>query len=412
MRRAGGAAAHGAGPGGEGRGLRCRGAGREQEGARPHPRHHHRLAGGDGPRPDGEPHHPLEDHRPGGGQCPLRRRHQEPRAGGVSGPAPLAGRRVLDLGALCQQRPHALAASMAAKLCGAYGAEVVRPRPVGGEPFASLPPLLPDGTSALDRFLNLGKHPGQMSGRFDAAIGDGATLAAHAAGVPVKARLSVFGPDQPDPPMTEFGLAALSGLLGIVGEAPPAPPSRLAGHQIAYSAGLATWTALLAALRAGGEEMVDVSLLDVTAWLNWKVAAGVMVMGSAPVRGSAKLTWFTVPARDGHVALVYQDKDWPPLRDLIGDPRLLDERFATGTARGANRLALLEVIGPWFAARSRAEITAAAQARRVPIGPVKFPAELLEDAQYRARGFLAPDGTPSLPVGWDGRRLEMADAAT
>jgi crotonobetainyl-CoA:carnitine CoA-transferase CaiB-like acyl-CoA transferase len=131
------------------------------------------------------------------------------------------------------------------------------------------------------------------------------------------------------------------------------------------------------------------------------------------VRGSAKATWFTVPARDGHVALVYQDKDWPPLRDLIGDPRLLEEPFLTGPGRGGNRAALLAVIGPWFAARTRAEITAAAQARRVPIGPVRWPAELLKDAQYRARDFLAPDGTPSLPVGWDGARLvrEVPDAA-
>ncbi|WP_187830292.1 CoA transferase [Siccirubricoccus phaeus] len=331
---------------------------------------------------------------------------------GAAMPAPLAGRRVLDLGALCAQRPHALAASMAAKLCGAYGAEVVRTLPEGGEPFAALPPLLPGGGSALDRFLNAGKRPGPATGRFDAAIGDAAALSAYAAEVPIKARLSVFGPEEPDPPMTELGLAALSGLLGIVGEAPPAPPARLAGHQIAYSAGLAACTALLAALRAGGEEMVDVSLLDVTAWLNWKVAAGVMVIGSAPVRGSAKATWFTVQARDGHVALVYQDKDWPPLRDLIGDPRLLEEPFTTGPGRGANRAALLEVIGPWFAARTRAEITEAAQARRVPIGPVKYPAELLEDAQYRARAFLAPDGTPALPLGWDGRRLarEVTDA--
>jgi crotonobetainyl-CoA:carnitine CoA-transferase CaiB-like acyl-CoA transferase len=335
----------------------------------------------------------------------------------VAVPAPLAGRRVLDLGALCAQRPHALAASMAARLCAGYGAEVVRPLPPGGEPFAAAPPLLPGGGSALDRFLNAGKRGGAATGRFDAAIGDRGALAAHAADVPVKVRLSVFGPGEGDPPMTELGLAALSGLLGIVGEAPPAPPARLAGHQVSYAAGLAACPALLAALRAGGEETADVSLLDVTAWLNWKVAAGVMVMGGAPVRGGARVTWFTVPAKDGHVALVYQDKDWPPLRDLIGDPRLKDDpRFATGPARGANRAALLEVIGPWFAARTRAEITAAAQARRVPLGPVAWPAELLEDAQYRARGFLAPDGTPSLPVGWDGRRLapdggERTDAA-
>jgi crotonobetainyl-CoA:carnitine CoA-transferase CaiB-like acyl-CoA transferase len=317
-------------------------------------------------------------------------------------PAPLAGRRVLDLGALCAQRPHALAASMAAKLCAAYGAEVVRLLPDGGEPFATLPPLLPDGGSALDRFLNAGKFPGPAAGRFDAAIGDALALGRHAADVPIKARISVFGPGE-DPPMTELGLLALSGLLDIVGEAAPAPPSRLAGHQPAYAGGLAACTGLLAALRAGREEVVEVSLFDVCVWLNWKTAAEVLVTSRVPVRG-VTATWFTVTARDGHVALVYQDKDWPGLRDLIGDPRLEDERFATGPARGANRAALLEVIGPWFAARTRAEITAAAQQRRVPIGPVTWPAELLKDAQYGARAFVAPDGIPRLPLIWDGWR--------
>lgn len=323
-------------------------------------------------------------------------------------PAPLAGRRVLDLGTLCAQRPHALAASMAAKLCGAYGAQVVRPIPADGEPFATLPPLLRGVGSALDRFLNAGKRAGPAAGRFDAVIGDTAALEKHAAAVPVKARISVFGPGD-DPPMSELGLLALSGLLGIVGEPPPAPPVPLAGHQAAYAAGLAACTGVLAALRAGGDEVVDVSLFDVCVWLNWKTAADMLVLGRVPARGTAT-QWFTVAAKDGHVALVYQEKDWPPLRALIGDARLDDPRFATAPLRGANRAALTQIIGPWFAARTRAEITAAAQARRVPIGPVKFPAELLTDAHYRARDFLAPDGAPALPLAWDGKRLDGATA--
>jgi CoA-transferase family III len=324
-------------------------------------------------------------------------------------PAPLSGRRVLDLGALCRQRPHALAVSMAAKLCRIYGAETVRPLPASGEPFATLPPLQPNGRSALDIFLNAGKDCGSTSGPFDAAIGDTATLATHAAAVPIKIRISVFAPGD-DPPMTELGVLALSGLLSIVGEALPAPPARLAGHQAAYAAGLAACTGLLAAVLAGREELVDVSLLDVTAWLNWKVAAESMATGTAPVRGDLASHWFTVPAKDGHVALVYQDKDWPRLRDLIGDPRLKDQRFASDQARSVNRTALLEIIGPWFAARTRAEITRAAQDRRIPIGAVTQPTELLTDPQYRARGFLAADGMPVLPLCWDGRRLDGESA--
>lgn len=325
--------------------------------------------------------------------------------------APLAGRRVLDLGALCAQRPHGLAASLAARLCASYGAEVVRPVPEGGEPLAQAAPLLPGGGSALDRFLNLGKRPGEATGRFDVAIGDSETLAAHAAGVPVKARISVFGPGE-DPPMSELGLLALSGLLGIVGE-PEGPPARLAGHQAAYAAGLAACTGVLAALRAGGEEIVDVSLLDVATWLNWKVAAGVMVLGSSPVRGGDRADWYTVPAKDGYVALVYQEKDWPGLRSVVDDPRLHDERFGTAAGRRKHRAEFLEILGPWFAARTRAEVTAAAQSRRVPVGPVKWPAELLDDAQNKARGFIGPDGMPAVPIGWNGSRVtsEAADAA-
>lgn len=321
-------------------------------------------------------------------------------------PAPLARRRVLDLGALCAQQPHALAVSMAAKLCADYGAEVIRPLPAGGEPLAALPPLLPGGGSALDRFLNVGKRLGPVAGQFHAAIGDTTALAQHATEVPIKARISVYGAGE-DAPMTELGLLALSGLLDIIGEAAPVPPSRLAGHQAAYAAALAVCTGLLAALRAGRDEIVDVSLFDTCVWLNWKTVAEVLVNGKVPARG-ATATWFTVPAKDGHVALVYQDKDWATLCDLIGDPRLHDARFATGSARGANRTALYKIVAPWFAARARAEITAAAQARRIPIGPVKWPAELLDDAQYRARGFLAHDGAPSLPLAWDGRRLTRA----
>jgi len=316
--------------------------------------------------------------------------------------APLQGRRILDLGALCAQEPHGLAAALATKLCRQYGAIVVRPLPVGGEPLARHAPLLPDGSSALDRFLNRGKSSGDTTGVFDAAVGDSAALAGIEARV--KVRLSVFGPGE-DPPMSELGLLALSGLLGIMGEA-SGPPARLAGHQPAYAAGLAACTGLLAALRAEGEEVVDISLLDVNAWLNWKVAAGTIVLGTAPSRGGDRADWFTVAARDGHVALVYQDKDWPALRDLIGDPALADTRFATRAGRRVNRAALLERLAPWFAARQRSEITAAAQAKRIPIGPVLYPQELLADAQNQARGFLGADGMPTLPLSWDGVRLQ------
>ena len=323
--------------------------------------------------------------------------------------APLADKRILDLGAVCHQRPHALAAAMAAKLCAAYGATVVRPVP-DGEPLAIAAPLLPDGRSALDVFLNHGKITAPADGVFDAVIGDSAALAGYP-DIPVQLRLSVFGPGE-DPPVSELALAGLAGLLDIVGDA-DGPPTRLAGHQLAYAAGLAGCTGVLAALHGGGGDIVDVSLFDVAVWLNWKAAAGVLVFGSVLRRGNPRNHWGIVEAQDGYVALVYQEKDWPALRDMMGDPGLAEPRFATSGGRAEHRGALMALLRPWFAARTRADITRDAQARRIPIGPVLWPRELLADPQYAARGFLQPDGTPNLPIIWNGRRVQAgADHAT
>jgi len=318
-------------------------------------------------------------------------------------PAPLKRWRVLDLGAVCARLSHGLAASFAGKLCAEYGAEVVRPIP-RGEPLASCAPLLPTGASALDQFLNAGKQRQPPRGRFDAAIGDAVAIADHPE-VPIRVRISVFGPGE-DPVSTELAVLALSGLLELIGD-PGGPPARLAGHQIAYSAGLAACTGMLAALRAGRQEIVDISLFDVAVWLNWKAPAGLLMLGQAPDRRNPRNLWTTVPAKDGHVALVFQDKDWPALRALIGDPLLGESRFSTASGRGMHRDALLAVLRPWFAARTRAEITRDAQSRRIPIGPVMWPAEVLHAAQHRARAFLSPEGTPCLPVIWDGQRLAM-----
>lgn len=127
-----------------------------------------------------------------------------------------------------------------------------------------------------------------------------------------------------------------------------------------------------------------------------------LLLGEAAAAREQRGGWHTLPAVDGHVCLVYMAKDWPALGDMVGDPRLAEPRFATQKARGEHLAALDTILMPWFASRSRAEITAAAQARRIPIGSVLRPAELLEDRQYTARRFLAQDGTPRLPLLWDG----------
>ena len=347
---------------------------------------------------------------------------------------PLAGRRILDLSGRCLQAPHALAAGMAAKLCGLYGATVTRPEAVspflgaalpGEGPYdAAIGDLAVTGAPVLLRFSVFGPGTGPGTGTGpDFSPGPGPVSGPNPGPDPNPGTglglgpVPNLGPDPSpgpgpgpgpggvnDPPMSELGLLALSGLLGIMGEA-GRPPARLAGHQPAYAAGLAGCTALLAALRAatGADtpEIIDISLFDVTCWLNWKVAAAMLVMGEVPTRGGGRSDWFTLPAADGHIALVYMEKDFSGLRDMLG---LTDPRFESRAGRLTHRAAFEAAIRPWFAARSRAEITREAQSRRIPIGPVRSPAELLTDPQHVARGFIGPGGMPGMPLRADGMR--------
>jgi crotonobetainyl-CoA:carnitine CoA-transferase CaiB-like acyl-CoA transferase len=99
------------------------------------------------------------------------------------------------------------------------------------------------------------------------------------------------------------------------------------------------------------------------------------------------------------------------MRLLIGDDRLGDPKFATRAGRRQHIAELYDILRPWFADKTRAEIQKAAQAKGVPFGPVFTPAELFQNEQYVARSFLADVAHPTLgrllmpqlPVQWNGR---------
>lgn len=328
-----------------------------------------------------------------------------------------------------------LAASLAAKIAADLGAAVVKIEPPGGDFVRSLPPFLPNGprgeASALFQFLNTGKRSVTLDlsaeggrarllgllGRADAAVFEEpasiAALARDCRATPVE--IAAFGRDTAAArPVSEFTIAALAGLLHMVGE-PDRAPLRLGGHQVAYAAGLAAFTGLAAALasRDAGRSpcAVRVSLVEAAQWVNWKAASGAHASGVSPGREGRASEFQVLPCADGHVAVVYTVNQWAPLRDLIADPHLADVKFSTRAGRRAHVDELYAVFAPWFAARTRADIQRAAQAKGVPFGPVFSPSELLDSEQYAARGFLAGIEHPALgrlrmpqlPVQWNGR---------
>jgi len=325
-----------------------------------------------------------------------------------------------------------LATSLAAKIAADLGATVLKIEPPDGDPVRRAPPLLPQGESALFQFLNtskrslaldLGAEAGRaglakLLGTADAVLFEEpaaiAPLARAGRATPIEIAAFPLEMNAAQRPVSEFTLLALSGLLHMVGE-PERKPLRLGGHQASYAAGLTAFTGLTAALAARDTNQkpspVRVSLAEVLQWVNWKAASGAEATGVSPGREGKGSEFQIVPCRDGHVAVVYTATQWPATRTLIGDPRLTDPKFELRASRRKHVAELYEIITPWFADKTRAEIQATAQAKGVPFGPIFSPAELLETEQYVARSFLADVvhprlgklRMPQLPVQWNGR---------
>jgi crotonobetainyl-CoA:carnitine CoA-transferase CaiB-like acyl-CoA transferase len=339
----------------------------------------------------------------------------------VTGCRPLKGTRVVEAVDVAAPLHIRLAISMAGKIAAELGADVTALEPPGGDPIRKLPPFVqgPGRRSALFEFLNAEKSIIPARSRVeshDLLAGADAVLIDGSSGVPDNTTtvvVSTFGPHQPDlqEPASELTLMAMSGVLHLIGEQ-AGEPVRLAGHQPSYAAGLAAFLAMTAGLLAPTPKIADVCVLDALLWINWKILSGPVLNAKTP--GKAVNEWQAVAAIDGHIALVYMDRDWPVLAELVGDVRLRENRFATRPARLENMDALMAVLRPWFAVRRKADIYREARLRNIPLGPVWTISDLLRDAQYLERDFLAhtPAGVmPRLPVMWNGKRPQSAKSA-
>jgi crotonobetainyl-CoA:carnitine CoA-transferase CaiB-like acyl-CoA transferase len=75
--------------------------------------------------------------------------------------------------------------------------------------------------------------------------------------------------------------------------------------------------------------------------------------------------------------------------EAIGRPDMIaDPRFASNTARVANRDLIDAALGGWFAARPRADALATMRAASVTAGPVYDIADAVADEHFRERGVI------------------------
>jgi crotonobetainyl-CoA:carnitine CoA-transferase CaiB-like acyl-CoA transferase len=299
-------------------------------------------------------------------------------------------------------------ASLALAFCGKYlaglGADVVVHRPA-----------LPAVDSAVRAYVDDGKR--QATGL--PAGWDGFDVALTTAPLPdppaqlVNVVISDRGREGPraDWQGGDFLAQAESGLMALIGT-PGSPPTALGGHQIEYSAGVAAFTGAMVALHArdrdGLGQVVETSLLEVAAYIEWKGRAYAQA-GNHLVRGDRSGP-VVIRCADGHFGLYYRASDWPAVRAVLDNP-LLVEAFDEPAYRAAHLPELRLAVEQVSRTLTRDELFQRLRARGVPAGPVNTAHDLLTSEHYRSRGFLTQlestdDSTvqPALPVTFNGAR--------
>ncbi|MBE1551941.1 crotonobetainyl-CoA:carnitine CoA-transferase CaiB-like acyl-CoA transferase [Mycobacterium sp. OAS707] len=368
---------------------------------------------------------------------------------------PLEGLRVLDLSRI-------LAAPFATQLLGDLGADVIkveRPR-VGDDARQYGPPFLDEhgGGDSLESGFYLSANRNKRSITIDHSLPAGADLIRELAAVSdvlvenyragvldkyglgyqalqaVNPRLvycSVTGFGQDGPYASRAGydgvFQAMSGMMSVSGipdGRPGAGPMKVGVSMVDILAGLYASSAILAALRerdtvTGRGTFIDLALLDCGVAALSHYAQNYLVSGTpAPRRGNGGFGGIPSQAfqcADADIFVVASTpSQWAALTRALGQPELAeDPRFATVSARIANRDLVLDCLASIFAQHSAAYWIAALEAADVPVSPVNSMDAVFDNPQIRHRGMRVEVDHPTAgPVAMIANPIHRAAAYT
>ncbi len=196
--------------------------------------------------------------------------------------------------------------------------------------------------------------------------------------------LTGFGLEGPfaEKPAYDYVIQALAGVMAMTGD-PAGPPVKTGYSVVDNSAGIMGALGLTAKLVEGKGGQVDVSLYDtMISQLNY-LASAYLNAGQKAQRYPGGGHPYIVPAqifatRDGHLALfITHDGFWADFCHEVGRSEwVTDPRYATMTARTANREAVIADVQAVLAERNTDEWVS----RLSPLGVVVAGVQSLEDA--------------------------------
>ena len=186
---------------------------------------------------------------------------------------------------------------------------------------------------------------------------------------------------------SEAILFAASGLADLNGR-PDGPPLVPSAHYAAHTIGYAVYAALVS-LHAtqkqhGRVEHASLDGLAVMQWINWKaISAG--MRGETVTRAGALAEWPVLECADGHVALLFAEREWPAVLDMVNDPDLNDPRFATFKGRQDHRAEYLPILQRFCKTHRKAELRYLVAKHEIPGDSVRTIDDLLKCELFHHR---------------------------
>ncbi len=197
----------------------------------------------------------------------------------------------------------------------------------------------------------------------------------------------------------DFMIQGLGGLMSLTGKPEGdegAGPVKVGVALTDILTGLYSTVAILAALahrdRDGGGQHIDMALLDVQVACLANQAMNYLTSGVAPKRlGNAHpniVPYQDFPTADGDFILtVGNDGQFRKFAEVAGQPQWADDpRFASNSARVANRAVLIPLIRQATVFKTTAEWVAQLEQVGVPCGPINDLSQVFADPQVKARG--------------------------
>ncbi len=202
--------------------------------------------------------------------------------------------------------------------------------------------------------------------------------------------------------LTVWSAGGVCVLNGAGPDHPELPPLKTFGNQSGYQGGVhgavATMGAVMAQLRDGEGQHVDVSCQEAIAsqleltfeyWPYMKMIA--TRLGKKPIQPLEAMQ-----CKDGWIYLCcVEEHQWKGFVEVMGNPEWAGEEiFSDRLKRGENWEALAIFLEEWVKDQTVLDLYRKAQAKRVPFAPVSTMGDLLNSEHLKARGFFVEIAQP------------------